>query len=86
MEGRAASEPIQGWWRRAYLDGTGPLLPRRFVDEAAASLPGLAEPGCIQGSETFVVMRSHNRWLSVPKGVWEDDAADPRARGQRAGA
>ena len=49
-------------------------------------LPGLAEPGCIQGSETFVVMRSHNRWLSVPKGVWEDDAADPRARGQRAGA
>ena len=46
-------------------------------------LPGLAEPGCIQGSETFVVMRSHNRWLSVPKGVWEDDAADPRARGRR---
>ena len=49
-------------------------------------LPGLAEPGCIQGSETFVVMRSHNRWLSVPKGVWEEDAADRRARGQRAGA
>lgn len=49
-------------------------------------LPGLAEPGCIQGSETFVVMRSHNRWLSVPKGVWEEDAADPRARGRRAEA
>lgn len=49
-------------------------------------LPGLAEPGRIHGSETFVVMRSHNRWLSVPKGVWEDDAADPRDRGRRAEA
>ena len=48
--------------------------------------PSRAEPGCIQGSETFVVMRSHNRWLSVPKGVWEEDAADPRARGRRAEA
>lgn len=41
-------------------------------------LPGLAEPGVIQGSETFVVMKSHNRWLSVPKGVWEE-AVDPQA-------
>ena len=42
-------------------------------------LPGLAEPGVIQGTETFVVMKSHNRWLAVPKGVWEE-AADPQAR------
>lgn len=49
-------------------------------------LPGLAEPGRIRGSETFVVMRSHNRWRGVPRGVWEDDAADPRARGRRAEA
>lgn len=46
-------------------------------------LPGLAEPGAIRGSETFVVMKSHNRWLGVPKGVWEE-AADPLARGRAA--
>jgi len=46
-------------------------------------LPGLAEPGVIRSSETFVVMKSHNKWLSLPKGVWDDDigrddlAADP---------
>lgn len=44
-------------------------------------LPGLAEPGAIRGSETFVVMKSHNRWLGVPKGVWEE-AADPPPRGR----
>lgn len=37
-------------------------------------LPGLAEPGVIRGSETFVVMKSHNKWLSLPKGVWESVA------------
>lgn len=36
-------------------------------------LPGLAEPGMIRGSETFVVMKSHNKWLSLPKGVWDDE-------------
>ena len=44
---RRATEPIQDWWRRAYLTGPNPLLPRRFTDEARASLPGLggvAEP------------------------------------------
>jgi Lrp/AsnC family transcriptional regulator, regulator for asnA, asnC and gidA len=39
-------------------------------------LPGLAEPGVIQGSETFVVMRSHNKWVSLPKGVWDEDFGD----------
>lgn len=49
-------------------------------------LPGLAEPGRIHGSETFVVMRSHNKWLSVPKGLWEDDVPDGQARPERVGA
>lgn len=39
-------------------------------------LPALAEPGFIQGSETFVVMKSHNKWLTLPKGVWENDFSD----------
>ncbi len=47
-------------------------------------LPGLADPGTIQGSETFVVMKSHNRWLGVPKGIWEE-AGGPQARGKGAG-
>src|SRR4051794_14264682 len=44
---RAAGDPIQDWWRRAYLEEAGAVLPRRFADEARASLPGLvaaAEP------------------------------------------
>lgn|GEM_PF-153292 len=44
-------------------------------------LPGVAEPGMIQGSESFVVMKSHNRWLGVPKGVWEE-ATDLHACGK----
>ncbi|MDP4034055.1 MAG: Lrp/AsnC family transcriptional regulator [Pseudorhodobacter sp.] len=36
-------------------------------------LPGLAEPGVISGSETFVVMQSHNKWMSLPNGCWEED-------------
>jgi hypothetical protein len=39
-------------------------------------LPSLAEPGVIRGSETFVVMKSHNKWLNLPKGVWETDPAE----------
>jgi Lrp/AsnC family transcriptional regulator, regulator for asnA, asnC and gidA len=36
-------------------------------------LPALAEPGIIRGSETFVIMKSHNKWVSPPKGVWDED-------------
>lgn len=36
-------------------------------------LPGLAGPGMIRGSETFVVMKSHNKWVNLPKGVWQED-------------
>jgi Lrp/AsnC family transcriptional regulator, regulator for asnA, asnC and gidA len=46
-------------------------------------LPGLAEPGVIQGSETFVVMKSHNKWASVPKGVWDEDFGDPQGAPDR---
>ncbi len=35
-----ARGPILGWWQAAYLQGEA--LPRRFVEEARASLPGLA--------------------------------------------
>lgn len=53
----------------------------RFTSEL---LPDLAEPGVIRGSETFVVMKSHNRWLGVPKGIWEEaDDPDPRDKGGR---
>lgn len=38
---QTASEPIQGWWQRAYLEAGGAVLARRFADEARASLPGL---------------------------------------------
>ena len=37
-------KPIQSWWQRAYLEGTGPLLPRRFVEEATANLSSLTNP------------------------------------------
>ncbi len=40
---RAAGEAIQGWWQQAYLTKTESVPPRRFSDEARASLPGLAE-------------------------------------------
>ncbi len=36
----AARGPILDWWQAAY--GQGSVLPRRFADEARASLPGLA--------------------------------------------
>ena len=55
---RTAAEPIQAWWRRAYLDGTGPILPRRFGDEAAASLPGLGDPALVRApAEVFAALR-----------------------------
>ena len=56
---RAATEPIQGWWRRAYLDpGRGnPLLPRRFADEARASLPGLGGSVVPAPDEVFAALR-----------------------------
>lgn len=37
---QAARAPIVGWWEAAYLKGE--MLPRRFAEEARASLPGLS--------------------------------------------
>ncbi len=54
---RAAGAPIQDWWRRAYLEEVGPALPRRFVDEARASLPGLAGDAVPPPGEVFAALR-----------------------------
>ncbi len=40
----------------------------RFTSE---HLPRVAEPGVISRSETFVVMKSQNKWVSLTKGCWE---------------
>ena len=37
---QTAREPIVEWWEAAYLKGE--ILPRRFTEEARASLPGLS--------------------------------------------
>jgi DNA-binding Lrp family transcriptional regulator len=45
-------------------------------------IPGVGEPGEIVCSETFVVMTSCNKWVSLPKGCWSDDteAVAPRRK------
>jgi hypothetical protein len=47
----------------------------RFTSEL---LPRVAEPGVISRSETFVVMKSHHKWVNLPHGCWEEsvDGAD----------
>lgn len=44
----------------------------RFTSEL---LPAVAAPGVVSRSETFVVMKSHNKWVSLAKGCW--DGQDP---------
>lgn len=34
-------------------------------------LPKVAGPGVVSRSETFVVMKSHNKWINLPRGCWE---------------
>ena len=34
-------------------------------------LPKVAGPGVVSRSETFVVMKSHNKWVNLPRGCWE---------------
>ena len=41
-------------------------------------IPGVGEPGEIVCSETFVVMASCNKWVSLPKGCWSEGAEAPR--------
>lgn len=40
-----ASGRIINWWRQAYVNGSAPILTRRFMNEATATLPGLSTIG-----------------------------------------
>ena len=44
----------------------------RFTSEL---LPRAAAPGVVSRSETFVVMKSHNKWVSLAKGCWDGQNA-----------
>ncbi len=51
----------------------------RFTSEL---LPRVAAPGVISRSESFVVMKSHDKWVNLPRGCWEDSVdgvTDPGA-------
>lgn len=50
----------------------------RFTSEL---LPRVADSGVIKRSESFVVMKSHNKWVHLTKGCWEGDAPDVSGRG-----
>lgn len=43
----------------------------RFTSEL---LPEAAGPGVVSRSETFVVMKSHNKWVNLPLGCWDHAA------------
>ena len=45
----------------------------RFTSEL---LPRVSEPGVIGRSETFVIMKSHNKWVSLTQGCWEPEEAE----------
>ena len=46
----------------------------RFTSEL---LPRAAAPGVISRSETFVVMKSHNKWVGLSRGCWEKGVSGP---------
>jgi DNA-binding Lrp family transcriptional regulator len=50
----------------------------RFTSEL---LPRVAEPGVISRSETFVVMKSHDKWVNLPRGCWEEGVDGSTAAG-----
>lgn len=45
----------------------------RFTSEL---LPRVAGPGVVSRSETFVVMKSHNKWVNLSKGCWDEDGVE----------
>jgi DNA-binding Lrp family transcriptional regulator len=45
----------------------------RFTSEL---LPRVADPGVISRSETFVVMKSRNKWVNLSRGCWDHDDLD----------
>lgn len=53
----------------------------RFTSEY---LPRVADEGVISRSETFVVMKSHNKWVSLPQGCWDENlnGLPPKANSQ----
>lgn len=53
----------------------------RFTSEL---LPRVAGPGVISRSETFVVMKSQNKWVTLPRGCWEQEPLAPPTAPQRA--
>ncbi len=54
---RRAREPILAWWDTAYLAPAEPLLPRRFVTEACASLPALqGKPPNVYPDDVFAAV------------------------------
>ena len=67
-----AGEAIQAWWERAYLSGGSAVLPRRFADEARASLPRLAgEAGPPAPEAVFAALRVQRLRLRHDQGVPE---------------
>lgn len=48
----------------------------RFTSEL---LPRVADPGVISRSETFVVMKSRNKWVNLTHGCWEAGEAQAEA-------
>lgn len=45
----------------------------RFTSEL---LPRVAGPGVVSRSETFVVMKSHNKWVNLSKDCWDEDGVE----------
>lgn len=43
-------------------------------------LPKVAGRGVVSRSETFVVMKSHAKWVSLPRGCWDESEPDPNSR------
>jgi SAM-dependent methyltransferase len=78
---RHAAGPIQAWWQRAYFDGTSPLFPQRFTEEARASLPGLGNSSTTSGPEVFAAVRVQRLRLRHDQQVPEwAGVADGRGR------
>ena len=51
---RRAADGIVGWWETAYLAAGDPVLPKRFSEEARASLPGLSGVHGIPGHDEIL--------------------------------
>ncbi len=68
---RSAREAILTWWNGAYLRDNAALLSRRFLNEASASLPGLASAEAIIPGDVFDGMRLQQLRLRADQQVPE---------------